>query len=194
MFAKFLVILCVIGVAVITTLGSGEIARADSTHCTNPKACDNIEYLDGFAYSASFDRGHWTTHNQNIKPIDNTMLLLQVKTHFNKAIEALLQHNDKQTAILHLKAANSKLTSATRIASSSISGGHSGDKHVGNNNTRSSIQSVKTSTKNAIQALQSNNNMIALQGLLHMKSADSKLSSILSTSSPIVVSITITNS
>jgi hypothetical protein len=111
------------------------------------------------------------------------MPLLQAKTYLNKAIEALLQHYDKQTVILYLKAANSKLASATHIASggNSISRGHNNGKHVDNNKNTIpySIHSVKTSTKNAIRALQNHNNMIALQGLLHLKSADSKVSSIL---------------
>ena len=118
------------------------------------------------------------SHNKNIKPTnDDTALLLQAKTYLNKATQILLQHGDKQTAILHLKAANNKLTS-THIAS--VSSGHSNEKSI----DISFFQSVKTSTKNAIQALQSHNNMIALQAILYLKTANSKLSSILSTFSP----------
>jgi hypothetical protein len=110
-------------------------------------------------------------HAGNVKPMLDTTLL-QVKSHFSRAIHAL-QYGDRLTALLLLKSAHSKLASA-QIAKG---GTHATSVDI------PSIQSVKMSTKNAIQALQSHNVRILPQGLLHLKSADSKLSSILGSSS-----------
>ena len=114
------------------------------------------------------------SHSSNVKPIDTTSTLSKVKTNLEKAIHAITQ-GDKQNAVLQLKSANSQLASINTAA------GH-GNVRSANTNTPS-IQSVKISTTNAIQALQSHNIKVVSLGILHLKSAHSKLLSILSGSS-----------
>ena len=111
------------------------------------------------------------SHSSNVKPIDT---LSKVKTNLEKAIHAITQ-GDKQNAVLQLKSANSQLASINTAA------GH-GNVRSANTNTPS-IQSVKISTTNAIQALQSHNIKVVSLGILHLKSAHSKLLSILDSSS-----------
>ncbi|HZI71719.1 MAG TPA: hypothetical protein VFD60_11225 [Nitrososphaeraceae archaeon] len=114
------------------------------------------------------------SHSSNVKPIDTTSTLSKVKTNLEKAIHAITQ-GDKQNAVLQLKSANSQLASINTAA------GH-GNVRSANTNTPS-IQSVKISTTNAIQALQSHNIKVVSLGILHLKSAHSKLLSILDSSS-----------
>ena len=114
------------------------------------------------------------SHSSNVKPIDTTSTLSKVKTNLEKAIHAITQ-GDKQNAVLQLKSANSQLASINTAA------GH-GNVRSANTNTPS-IQSVKISTTNAIQALQSHNIKVVSLGILHLKSAHSKLLSILGGSS-----------
>ena len=115
------------------------------------------------------------SHSSNVKPIDTTSTLSKVKTNLEKAIHAITQ-GDKQNAVLQLKSANSQLASINTAAA-----GH-GNVRSANTNTPS-IQSVKISTTNAIQALQSHNIKVVSLGILHLKSAHSKLLSILDSSS-----------
>jgi len=118
------------------------------------------------------------SHSSNVKPIDTTSTLSKVKTNLEKAIHAITQ-GDKQNAVLQLKSANSQLASINTAA------GH-GNVRSANTNTNTnapSIQSVKISTTNAIQALQSHNIKVVSLGILHLKSAHSKLLSILDSSS-----------
>jgi ribosomal protein S20 len=114
------------------------------------------------------------SHSSNVKPIDTTSTLSKVKTNLEKAIHAITQ-GDKQNAVLQLKSANSQLASIHTAA------GHGNVR--GANTNAPSIQSVKISTTNAIQALQSHNIKVVSLGILHLKSAHSKLSSILDSSS-----------
>jgi ribosomal protein S20 len=119
------------------------------------------------------------SHSSNVKPIDTTSTLSKVKTNLEKAIHAITQ-GDKQNAVLQLKSANSQLASINTAAA-----GH-GNVRSANTNTNTntpSIQSVKISTTNAIQALQSHNIKVVSLGILHLKSAHSKLLSILDSSS-----------
>jgi hypothetical protein len=71
------------------------------------------------------------------------------------------------------------------LASIHTAAGH-GNVRSANTNTNTnapSIQSVKISTTNVIQALQSHDIKVVPIGILHLKSANSKLSSILGGSS-----------
>lgn len=113
------------------------------------------------------------SHVRTVKPL----VLFQAKTNLEKAIHAIKQ-GDRQGALSHLTSANSQLASINTV-------GGGGDSNARSVDT-SSIQSVKISTKNAIQPLQSNNVKVTTQGILYLKSAHSKLSSILGgSSSPI---------
>ena len=118
------------------------------------------------------------SHSSNVKPIDTTSTLSKVKTNLEKAIHAITQ-GDKQNAVLQLKSANSQLASINTAAT------HGGInvKSANTNTNTPSIQSVKISTTNAIQALQSHNIKVVSLGILHLKSAHSKLLSILDSSS-----------
>jgi hypothetical protein len=118
------------------------------------------------------------SHSSNVKPIDTTSTLSQVKTNLEKAIHAIMQ-GDKQNAVLQLKSANSQLASIHTIARH---GGTNARSAATDTNT-SSIKSVKISTTNAINALQSHNIKVVPIGILHLKSAHSKLLSILDSSS-----------
>src|ERR1044072_4812520 len=103
------------------------------------------------------------SHSSNVKPIDTTSTLSKVKTNLEKAIHAITQ-GDKQNAVLQLKSANSQLASINTAAA-----GH-GDINVKSAKTNTpSIQSVKISTTNAIQALQSHNIKVVSLGILHLK-------------------------
>ena len=113
------------------------------------------------------------SHSSNVKPIDT---LSKVKTNLEKAIHAITQ-GDKQNAVLQLKSANSQLASIHTAA------GHGGTSVRNAGTDIPSIQSVKISTTNAIQALQSHNIKVVSLGILHLKSAHSKLLSILDSSS-----------
>ena len=117
------------------------------------------------------------SHSSNVKPIDTTSTLSKVKTNLEKAIHAITQ-GDKQNAVLQLKSANSQLASVHTAAA-----GHGNVRSANTNTNAPSIQSVKISTTNAIQALQSHNIKVVSLGILHLKSAHSKLSSILDSSS-----------
>ena len=114
------------------------------------------------------------SHSSNVKPIDT---LSKVKTNLEKAIQAITQ-GDKQNAVLQLKSANSQLASIHTAAA-----GHGGTSVRNAGTDIPSIQSVKISTTNAIQALQSHNIKVVSLGILHLKSAHSKLLSILDSSS-----------
>ena len=116
------------------------------------------------------------SHSSNVKPIDTTSTLSKVKTNLEKAIHAITQ-GDKQNAVLQLKSANSQLASINTAA------GHGNVRSANTNTNTPSIQSVKISTTNAIQALQSHNIKVVSLGILHLKSAHSKLLSILDSSS-----------
>jgi ribosomal protein S20 len=116
------------------------------------------------------------SHSSNVKPIDTTSTLSKVKTNLEKAIHAITQ-GDKQNAVLQLKSANSQLASIHTAA------GHGIVRSANTNTNAPSIQSVKISTTNAIQALQSHNIKVVSLGILHLKSAHSKLLSILGSSS-----------
>ena len=118
------------------------------------------------------------SHSSNVKPIDTTSTLSKVKTNLEKAIHAITQ-GDKQNAVLQLKSANSQLASIN----TAVAAGHGNVRSVNTNTNTPSIQSVKISTTNAIQALQSHNIKVVSLGLLHLKSAHSKLLSILDSSS-----------
>jgi ribosomal protein S20 len=117
------------------------------------------------------------SHSSNVKPIDTTTTLSKVKTNLEKAIHAITQ-GDKQNAVLQLKSANSQLASINTAAA-----GHGNVRSANTNTNTPSIQSVKISTTNAIQALQSHNIKVVSLGILHLKSAHSKLLSILDSSS-----------
>jgi hypothetical protein len=173
---SFLVMVVLVSAIVFCLLSSSIVIVRAAT--ANPTKGDHTRSMISTIIPIST-----TSHSKNNKPT-HIIMLLQVKTYFNKAIQALSQHSDKQTVLLYLKAANSKLTSAYTASGSST-----------HNNARStdisSIQSIKMSVMNAITALQSHNNMISLQGLLYFKSANSKLSSVLSMYSPTVVTSTI---
>ena len=117
------------------------------------------------------------SHSSNVKPIDTTSTLSKVKTNLEKAIHAITQ-GDKQNAVLQLKSANSQLASIHTAAA-----GHGNVRSANTNINTPSIQSVKISTTNAIQALQSHNIKVVSLGILHLKSAHSKLVSILGGSS-----------
>ena len=117
------------------------------------------------------------SHSSNVKPIDTTSTLSKVKTNLEKAIHAITQ-GDKQNAVLQLKSANSQLASIHTAAA-----GHGGINVKSVKTNTPSVQSVKISTTNAIQALQSRDIKVVSLGILHLKSAHSKLLSILGGSS-----------
>ena len=163
--ASFLQMLLVSGIIFCILSSSTSVITADAIRSRGGGGEDNKAKDTRVAVS----------HSSNVKPIDTTSTLSKVKTNLEKAIHAITQ-GDKQNAVLQLKSANSQLASINTAAA-----GH-GNVRSANTNTPS-IQSVKISTTNAIQALQSHNIKVVSLGILHLKSAHSKLLSILDSSS-----------
>lgn len=129
----------------------------------------------GEGSTAMSSRAAVVSHGGSVNPIDTTDTLSQVKTSLEKAIHAITQ-GDKQSALLKLKNANTQLASIHTASHGGI--------NVRNAATdTTSIKSVKISTTNAIQALQSRDIKIVTLGILHLKSSHSKLVSILGGSS-----------